>query len=488
MLSKSKYIAAIESYLKQEINKEKLSASETQQKINVEFNDELTFEMDMEQAVLETDIFALRNKLNQIVNQRNTITDLIEDMKITSIPQIISNTETADEYHKQCAMKSADFVSISQPLPQLHLSQHLLSLKENIYDLSQDQNKDIENLNDEENFNFNDNLIFEDVQIAIDEKDVLDLRANLQQIASIMTVNSYPTSTIENFISNEMDKANYDKFTQDLLINDYLAQEVNLFNQVNEAIQEVDVIQLRAKLQEIHDKEFRNNTNVNSFEKAQNEDNELIKEIKIAINETDIVQIRAKLKEIGDAIEKEKQSKKLINFNSKTKKIAISVVAASLVLMLSITGILKFYNGQNDLYEKYYSKYESFGVARSAFDSQNSTLNNALVKFNQKDYESAIILLQDYTGNSKSNAVKHFYTGVAMQETGKYQTAIAEYEFVIFDKDNLFVEQAEWYIGLCYLKTNDQRKAMLQFRKIYDKKGYYHQKAEAIIRRMKNIN
>ena len=81
--------------------------------------------------------------------------------------------------------------------------------------------------------------------------------------------------------------------------------------------------------------------------------------------------------------------------------------------------------------------------------------------------------------------VGHFYTGASLQETGKYQNAIKEYETVIIDKDNLFTEQAEWYIGLCYLQTNENRKAYRQFKKIAEKEGFYQQKAQSILNKIK---
>jgi len=81
--------------------------------------------------------------------------------------------------------------------------------------------------------------------------------------------------------------------------------------------------------------------------------------------------------------------------------------------------------------------------------------------------------------------VGHFYSGIALQETGKYQNAIKEFETVTIDKDNLFTEQADWYIGLCYLQTNENRKAYKQFKRIAKKEGFYQQKAKAILRKIK---
>lgn len=80
----------------------------------------------------------------------------------------------------------------------------------------------------------------------------------------------------------------------------------------------------------------------------------------------------------------------------------------------------------------------------------------------------------------------HFYAGAALQETGKYRQAINKYETVIVDNDNLFTEQAQWYIALCYLRTNENKKAYIQFDKIAKKEGFYQFKAKAIVRKMKH--
>jgi Tfp pilus assembly protein PilF len=110
----------------------------------------------------------------------------------------------------------------------------------------------------------------------------------------------------------------------------------------------------------------------------------------------------------------------------------------------------------------------------------------ALQKFDSQDYEAALRLLQDVVSRDDDNMVGHFYSGVSFQETGKYQNAIREYETVIIDKDNLFVEQANWYIGLCYLQTNENKKAYRQFKKIAQYDGFYQLKAQAILRKMKS--
>jgi tetratricopeptide (TPR) repeat protein len=158
-------------------------------------------------------------------------------------------------------------------------------------------------------------------------------------------------------------------------------------------------------------------------------------------------------------------------------------VAASLILLLGITGIISRQSG--DIYQKFYTRYEATGIVRSANTSANQTLTQALQKFENQDYKAALDLFSEIIAKDQNNMVGHFYAGVSLQETGKYQNAIEEYQTVIIDKDNLFTEQAEWYIGLCYLQTNEDKKAYKQFKKIAKNEGFYQHKAQAILNKIK---
>ena len=115
----------------------------------------------------------------------------------------------------------------------------------------------------------------------------------------------------------------------------------------------------------------------------------------------------------------------------------------------------------------------------------NKTFALALQKYENKDYTEALNLFGQVISNDPNNVASHFYSGVSLQETGKYNMAIKEYETVIFNKDNLFTEQAEWYTGLCLLQTNENKKAHKQFKKIALSKGFYQQKATELLKKIK---
>ena len=56
---------------------------------------------------------------------------------------------------------------------------------------------------------------------------------------------------------------------------------------------------------------------------------------------------------------------------------------------------------------------------------------------------------------------------------------------MILHGDNLFIEEAEWYKSLCYIKMNDTGKAKEQLLRIVERKGYYANDAKAVLRKMR---
>lgn len=111
----------------------------------------------------------------------------------------------------------------------------------------------------------------------------------------------------------------------------------------------------------------------------------------------------------------------------------------------------------------------------------------ALLHFNEENYDEALRLFGEILNKDSDNPVGNFYSGMAYQETGQYEKAIASYQHVIQTGNNLFIDQAEWYSGLCYLQMNDRKEVVRQFKKIVDSKNFYSEKAAAILKKIKYI-
>jgi hypothetical protein len=75
--------------------------------------------------------------------------------------------------------------------------------------------------------------------------------------------------------------------------------------------------------------------------------------------------------------------------------------------------------------------------------------------------------------------------GVSNFEEKKYPEAKQSFTKVINDDSNLFVETAEWYLALCYLKTDERDKAVKQLNIIKKEGGIYGDDAKKILRKLK---
>ena len=506
MIRRSEYFETIDKYLNNELTQPELSELELEMTFNSDLTEEMNLHIDVQQAVQEKDIVSLREKLNSITaNQR--ITNNSEEYIFSDAFNFGLAEELSSANNFSNKVNAEDLINFTHSFPKIHLYQHIVAAKENIYQFYKEQNEQ-NSSQDQESYSPFENALFEDIQNALEENELLDLRANLKQIAASMPEHSRSIEEIDAYVSDQMDKEQRTDFEEELEFNTSLAIDVQLFKDIDFACAENDIIDLRASLQEIQKSEIQPSARIEEIEgylynefsesgmaafEAELADNkalyaeiELIKNIDNALKENDIMQLRNKLRNISDENIKEKLSERSIALKFRPRKLAISVVAASLILLMGLTALLSRYSNEGDIYQKFYAKYETTGISRSSNTIADQTLTLALQKFESKDYESALNLLQEVISKDQNNTVGHFYSGVSFQELGKYQNAIKEYEEVVNEKDNLFVEQAQWYIGLCYLQTNENKKAIKQFKKIAYTQGFYQQKALAILRKMKN--
>jgi hypothetical protein len=396
--------------------------------------------------------------------------------------------------------------NLEHSFPKIHLYQHKIAGKENIHQFYKEQT-DANPVSDEESFSAYEENLFSEIQNALQESDILEIRANLKQVAQSMPAHQYSAEQIDDYVSDHLDHQLRAQFEEELAMNAKLANDVQLFRDIDLACAQNDIMDLRASLKEIQRSEAQSSIRIEeiegyihnqlsdqqmiSFEAELAENKELlaeinlIRDIDLALNENDVMQLRSSIKGIATQIASEKHTERSFAGKFRARKIVYAAVAASLIIMLSISGLLSRQASQGELYQKFYATYQAAGNNRSASLATNKTLSEGLQKFDNHDYKTAVNLFLKVVESDQNNMVGHFYAGASLQETRKYQMAIGQYQTVIADKDNLFVEQASWFIGLCYLQTSDDKKAYIQFRKIAENKGFYQEKAQAILRKMK---
>ncbi len=213
---------------------------------------------------------------------------------------------------------------------------------------------------------------------------------------------------------------------------------------------------------------------------------ELQKEIKNALGETEIIGLREQLKEINHSYHADK---KVISFTRRLINSRITqMAAASVIILLSITlftDILKSEFSTNEkMFEKYYEKYEPLNFRASA-SLNDEIYQDAVIAYNNEEYEQALHLFEEVLEADMGRMEANIMSGVSNMELSNYQMASGSFNKVIDHKDNLFIEDAQWYLGFCYLKTENKNKAIEQFTKIAESSSSRNKKARKILRKIK---
>lgn len=505
MIRNTEYFEQADKYINSEMTLPELKEFEAQLAVDSDLADEINLQFEVEQAVCEKDIMDLRNNLNQIV-QNNTEVAYNENI---SVSNSFSFNLAEENYsgNKINQINTENLLNFGNSFPKIHLYQHKVAGKENIHQFYKEQfDSNIAN-NEEPEFNPLDEKLFADVQAALEESDIAELRANLKQVAQSIPAHQYSSEDIENYILNQMEDEMKVMFEDELAVNASLALEVQLTKEVDIAVAETDIMDLRANLNRIQYSEFQNTASIEDLENYINnelsveemasfdaelasntrlrEEINLIKNINLALAEDDVMRLRANLQNIASQAADQKQNQRAFAGKFNFKRIVTSTVAASIILLLGLTGVLTRQQSSGDIYQKFYSVYQGPGTVRSATLNENKIFNLALQKYENKDFNEAIDLFGQVISNDPKNMAGHFYSGMSLQEKGKYSSAISEYKTVIDNKDNLFTEQAQWYTGLCLIQTNENKKAYKQFKKIAESNGFYKQKATDILKKIK---
>ena len=231
---------------------------------------------------------------------------------------------------------------------------------------------------------------------------------------------------------------------------------------------------------------------LNWFEKELDSNSELQAELKLqkelneALGQEDILDLREKLNAIHEMVDPEPARKRIKRTLSGNWA---GIAAASAVILVAIGFLLSnFMNPKQTAEELFNQHYEPYVVPtnyRSAADI-NIVFHKALIEYKNQDYQKALQLFEKVLFEDESRMDVTLLTGISNLEIENYNKANNSFQKVINHNDNLFIEQAEWYLALCYLKTGKQEKAHLQFGKMITDNSLYKVAAEDILNKLNN--
>jgi tetratricopeptide (TPR) repeat protein len=196
------------------------------------------------------------------------------------------------------------------------------------------------------------------------------------------------------------------------------------------------------------------------------------------IKKSDIMDLRMKL----HTIEKSRNERSVIQKLRKPRIMRYAAAFTGLLLLGSIILIHGIDANKESIYNKYYRSYESLSATRSAISEASTLYNEAIDYYNNHDYINAAQTLEKLLKNDQENIEFRFQLANSYMGMESYPEAGKSYLKVIEDKNNLFIEDAQWYLGLCYFMTNDNDKAKNQFNLIATSESRYKKEAKKLLK------
>lgn len=225
------------------------------------------------------------------------------------------------------------------------------------------------------------------------------------------------------------------------------------------------------------------------FEKALIQDHELKEELDLrrevdeALADTEVLDLRAQLNEIHEEL----RPQIIRRTRQASKRVLRYAVAASVAVIISLGTYTLFFKtvNNNKIVSQFYKPYDVTLVNRSANEDLSGVIRNALFMYENQEYREAIGLFEQILDSNPKIIASHFYSGVSYLEIEEFNNAGISFSKVLSHNDNLYIEQAEWYLGMVFLFTDQKDKAKKQFQKIKNDDGYYSKKAGKILRKLK---
>jgi len=240
-----------------------------------------------------------------------------------------------------------------------------------------------------------------------------------------MSRNLKHSESVERYLSGVMNSAEQKVFEKEVAMNPELAAELRLSRSIDEAMKREDILDFRAKLL------------AGRYGSSQHG-----------------------------------QSVKVVSLRRKRYWYAAASVIILAVLGTTLYWNISSHSSNEALFRQYYTPENLIQVTRSA----DANIVEAIIKFQEKDYSKASFLFSQILKHDTANYAGWFYYGISNIETKNYPEAEKAFKLVITDQDNLYIEHAEWYLALCYLKSDQLNKARQQLSLVANNPENFHRR------------
>jgi tetratricopeptide (TPR) repeat protein len=206
------------------------------------------------------------------------------------------------------------------------------------------------------------------------------------------------------------------------------------------------------------------------------------RKVDVVLADRDTIELKAQLDNIHKEIDRTAKKGHGMIKTFYRKAYAAAGVLTAVVVFVSL--YLSNYNfSSNELLGIYYQPPESTVSFRAAHDPTDK-LSTAMGYYEEQEYAKAINLFEEILQEDESLIGVNLYSGISHLEMEHYEIANSRFQTIIDEDPNPFVESATWYLGLCYLFTDEREKAKESFLILSESDGYYKNDAKKLLRRL----
>ncbi|NOQ28133.1 MAG: tetratricopeptide repeat protein, partial [Bacteroidales bacterium] len=187
-------------------------------------------------------------------------------------------------------------------------------------------------------------------------------------------------------------------------------------------------------------------------------------------------------------IEDELSSKEItleIKLKPSILRIGKWVAAASIILLMGLSGGNIYLNNRGSIENRLYASYYEPYAQMSAHLFNSSKLSEAKRLYGKGEYATSLLLLDNLPEVLLVQNEKYIYSGMALIELNRHKEAIGMFTKLHSSAGNeTDVLIGYWYTGLCYLKIGDTKNAIKYFKTIITNNGYNYEQAKDILEKL----
>jgi TolA-binding protein len=161
-----------------------------------------------------------------------------------------------------------------------------------------------------------------------------------------------------------------------------------------------------------------------------------------------------------------------------------SLAAAALIGVFFIIKTILPSSGTTGLFESNYKPFDAMSVVTRSINNTQSDYSNSIEKYKSGDYQTAALGFTGLLEKDPSSVSAQFFLGITQLALKNYDQASNLLSEVV-NNSGEFGKEARWYLGLTYIEKGDKQKAAECFEYLARSQGFYSERSEKILRRLK---